>query len=238
MDSHPNAILPMDTLTCELVPNAIKNDSLSCSIPPLEYLQLWSTVGNVVTALLTAILVALAAWAGWTAVKTLKQTRANSIDQTRPYVSAQVVPSLGGTSVYDLIVQNTGQSTAQNLTVTCPQFPEDPDRIAAAIGKLFKITHVLPPGTRFRTFWHFDDVGRNWDDGEGALGMPPICEVVVSYDGPDGHYTDTFPVNIEIYAMAPVPASGHNVPSDLSKGEKDLHKMLAAIAQNIRELGR
>ncbi|MHA7284823.1 hypothetical protein ACX80I_00945 [Arthrobacter sp. MDT3-44] len=231
-------MIKRDTVTCELVPDAVKNDELSCSVPPLEHLQLWSTVSDVSTALLTLLLVVLAAWAGVTAVRTLNQTRQNSIDQTRPYIFAQVVPSIAGRSVYDLVVQNTGQSTAENLTISCPQFPEEPDRIAGPIGKLFEIQHVLPPGTRLRTFWHFDDVGRNWSDGEGPLGMPRQADVVVAYKGPDGSYTDTFPVNIDVYAMAPVARSGHDVPSGLSNGEKNLHRMLAVIAQNIAELGR
>ncbi|MDN4611935.1 hypothetical protein [Arthrobacter burdickii] len=232
------ARIPRDTLTCELAPNAVKNDELSCSVPPLEYLDLWSTIGDVATALLTLALVVLAGWAGWTAVKTLNQTRQNSIDQTRPYVFAQVVPSIAGSSIYDLVIQNTGQSTARNLTIACPQFPSEPDRLAVAIGKLFDIEHVLPPQGRIRTYWHFSGDDRNWSDGEGDMGLPPVADIQVSYDGPDGHYEDTFPINIGVYAMTPVGASGHEVPTDLTKPEKNLHKMLAVIAGNISNLGR
>lgn len=234
--SYFDVMLPTDVLTCQLVPNAVKADSVSCSVPPLENLELWSTIGDLTTALLTILLVALAAWAGWTAVKTLKQTRQNSIDQTRPYVFAQVAPSIAGTSVYDLVIQNSGQSTATNLKVSCPQFPDDPDRIASAIGILFDITHVLPPATHIRSYWHFSGQDRNWSDGEGDLGMPTVAELRVEYDGPDGHYTDTFPVNTHVYAMTPIGANGHNVPTNLSPGEKNLHKMLAVIAGNISNL--
>lgn len=230
--------LPFDVLTCELVPDAVKNNELSCSVPPLEHPQLWSTIGDVATALLTLLLVALAAWAGWTAVKTLDQTRQNSIDQTRPYVFAQVVPSIAGSSIYDLIIQNTGQSTARNLTISCPQFPAEPDLLAAAIGKLFDIQHVLPPQGRIRTYWHFSGEDRTWSDGEGDMGLPPVAEVDVAYDGPDGHYEDTFALNIGVYAMMPIGARGHEVPSDLPKPDKNLHKMLAVIAGNISNLGR
>lgn len=229
-------MLPTDTLTCEILPNAVKSESLSCSMPPLENLELWSTIGDVGTAILTLLLVALATWAGWTAVKTLNQTRQNSIDQTRPYVFAQVVPSIAGHSVYDLVIQNSGQSTATNLKVSSPQFPDNPDRIAKAIGTLFEITHVLPPATHIRSYWHFSGEDRNWNDAEGDLGMPPKAEIRVEYDGPDGHYADTFPADIRVYALTPMGADGHNVPSNLTPGEKNLHKMLAVIAGNISNL--
>lgn len=231
-------MLPKDTLTCELIPNAVKNGSLSCSVPPLEHLQMWSTIGDVATAVLTAVLAGLALWAGRTAVKTLNQTRKNSIDQTRPYVYVQVTPSIAGESAYDLIVQNSGQSTAKDLVITCPEFPKNPDHIAEAVGRLLGRQLVLPPGTRIRSFWHFSGKNEQWNDKEGDLGLPPVAHVHVSYSGPDGTYTDIFPVDIGVYAMTPVGARGRDVPPGLSDSETDLHKMLAAIAGNISNLGR
>lgn len=71
-------MLPFDTLTCELVPNAIKNDSLSCSMPPLEHLQLWATIGNLATAAVTVVLAFFAYRAWRVSRKTLERMEADS----------------------------------------------------------------------------------------------------------------------------------------------------------------
>ena len=57
-------MLPTDTLTCEILPNAVEGDSLSCSMPPLEHLDLWATNASVVSAAFTALL-ALFAYMAW-----------------------------------------------------------------------------------------------------------------------------------------------------------------------------
>ncbi|MBJ2119975.1 hypothetical protein I6N91_03170 [Arthrobacter sp. MSA 4-2] len=79
-----------DTLTCELIPNAIKNDELTCSVPPLDHLQLWSTIGDVLTALVTFLLAAFALLAWLTSRRTLRQMERDSSAQVRE-IERQVV---------------------------------------------------------------------------------------------------------------------------------------------------
>lgn len=57
-------MIRQDTLTCEVDPNAIEPRSLSCSVPPLEYLDLWTTVGSLATAIFT-LLLGVFAYAAW-----------------------------------------------------------------------------------------------------------------------------------------------------------------------------
>lgn len=66
-----------DVLTCELVPNAMNADSLSCSVPPLESLDLWATNASIASAAFTALL-ALFAYMAW---RKQKETLAKMEDQ-------------------------------------------------------------------------------------------------------------------------------------------------------------
>lgn len=70
-------MLPTDTLTCEILPNAVEGDSLSCSMPPLEHLDLWATNASVLTAVITGLL-ALFAFLAW---KEQKRTLVKMEDQ-------------------------------------------------------------------------------------------------------------------------------------------------------------
>lgn len=74
--------MPSDTLTCDVTPNSLEPGSLSCSMPPLEHLELFAAWGGWVTAGATIIL-AIFAFAAWkTAQKTLEAMR-YQIDDTR-----------------------------------------------------------------------------------------------------------------------------------------------------------
>lgn len=57
-------MMPTDTLTCRVTPDSVEPDSLACSMPPLEWLSLWATVGSIATAIFTLVLAifAVAAW--------------------------------------------------------------------------------------------------------------------------------------------------------------------------------
>lgn len=57
-------MMPSDTLTCDVTPNSVDPTSLSCSMPPLEWLELWTTIGGVATSVFTLVLAvfAIAAW--------------------------------------------------------------------------------------------------------------------------------------------------------------------------------
>lgn len=58
--------LPTDTLTCQVTPDSVEPTSLSCSVPPLDNLDLWTMLGAWATVGAT-LLLALFAWLAWRA---------------------------------------------------------------------------------------------------------------------------------------------------------------------------
>lgn len=89
-------MLPTDTLTCEILPNAVEGDSLSCSMPPLEHLDLWATNASVFSAVITALL-ALFAFLAWREQKrTLVKMEDQIIATARQAVDSRQVEFLVG----------------------------------------------------------------------------------------------------------------------------------------------
>lgn len=172
------------------------------------------------------------------------QLRRDSIEQTRPYVYAQLVPGIAGLATWDLIITNTGKSIARNLTIECDAWPEKDDVVTGPLRKLFSSPQSLPPGTNIRTFWqlgipagHKDENGST--DPTGVVGRADITLHYSSDDPANPSYTDSFSVDPELFARAvPGPFTGPDPRTTLDEGEKDLHSMLAAVAHNIAEMRR
>lgn len=57
-------MIATDTLTCQVTPDSVEPTSLSCSVPPLEWLDLWTALGAWATAGFTLVLAifAIVAW--------------------------------------------------------------------------------------------------------------------------------------------------------------------------------
>lgn len=238
-------MMPTDTLTCQVTPDSVEPTSLSCSMPPLEHLELWdvilSNAGTWVTALATIALVIAAIWAGRIAVDTLRQMKADSAAQTRPYLYVHLVPSIGGVAAWDLVIKNSGRSSARAVTLGTNNWPDRQDRMLDALKVMFKTEQTLPPGVSIRCLWRAETPeGTTDSSGKPIVGMPKTCSVDVHYRGDDDGvwYSDTFNFSSETIGMTPAPAAGPNPSPSLSPGEKSMHKMLSRIAQSIGELSR
>ncbi|MCC9068812.1 hypothetical protein [Arthrobacter cryoconiti] len=73
-------MMPIDTLTCQITPDSVEPTSLSCSIPPLEYLDLWTMFGAWATVGATFLL-AFFAWKAWNSSQaTLKTMERQLVD--------------------------------------------------------------------------------------------------------------------------------------------------------------
>lgn len=126
-----------------------------------DQLSAWSTFA---TAVFSFALVVLPLWAGRTAIRTLRasqgaseaaiasaeaaraaneQARFDSIEQTRPYVYAEVIPGLSGGSCYDLRLRNCGKSTARDVTLEYSNWPDKLDDVAESIKELFQTPRSL-----------------------------------------------------------------------------------------------
>ena len=141
----------------------------------------WSSLG---TAIFTLGLVVVAVIAWRTARKTLEastrasqaaeaaneQARLDSIEQTRPYIYVELVPSLAGIGQFDVRITNVGRSTARSLTLGYSAWPEHLDDVGESVRTLFETPRSLPPGCSIRAYWLLRAKGR-FSDGTTEAGI-------------------------------------------------------------------
>ena len=213
-----------------------------------QILSAWSTFG---TAIITVMLLVAAVWAGCTAVKTMEasqqasiaameanvQAKRDSIEQTRPYVFAELIPGLAGESTYDIRISNVGKSSARNLSLTFSNWPEKSDELIEEIRILFETSRTLPPSCSIRSMWRLEG---NFSDGRKVVGAPTQGTIGVTYtsDDPSGpEYADEFQFDLKGMGMWPVSSGGPD-PNGLEGQYKKFYKLGQTIARNIRDLSR
>jgi len=125
-----------------------------------DQLAAWSALASAVFAALTFV---VALVAGYVALETMRasqaasraakdaadearlaneQARLDSVEQTRPYVYVEVVPSLFGAGCWDIRISNVGKSCARDLTLET-EWPAKPDDVAQSVRELFGTPSVL-----------------------------------------------------------------------------------------------
>jgi hypothetical protein len=210
----------------------------------------WAAAGSVLTSILTLGLL-IGAYAAWrTAKESLKQAREtqvqiklDSVEQTRPYVFAQIVPGLGGPGAWDLVIRNSGKSAAIGLTIHTDDWPPSDDLIVKELRKMFHAAQTIPPGVSIRSFWRIDPTPGTVraDGGPEVDGMPKTARVTLRYTSQDQsrpQYADTYVISTETIGLTPAASTGPNPSPRLTPGEESLHKMLGKIVQSIGELRR
>lgn len=213
-----------------------------------DQLSAWSTLA---TAVLTAFLfvAALVAWrtasatlgaaklSAEAAVRANEQSQRDSIEQTRPYVYAEVTPGLAGVGSWDLRISNNGRSAARGLTLAFDQWPDELDDIAEGLRAMFEIPRTLPPGCTIRTMWRLTG---NFTDGSTEAGLGQAGQITVAYasdDPADLRYNDTFDVTIANSGDWPVGESGFNADG-LDARDRKFYSLGQAVARHIAELRR
>ena len=196
-------------------------------------------------------LLVVAIWAWRTSHETLKATEAaaraaqlaneqaqrDSIEQTRPYVYAEIVPSLAGAGNYDLRIQNPGRSAARNLTFTFDPPLEQLDDVAQSVQTLLETPRTLPPGSSIRSYWRLEG---NFTDGTKEAGLPQRGSLTAHYTSDDSsspQYQDTYDFDLSKAGLWPLPAQGP-VPEHLPRTSRLFYKLGRAIAFHIAELRR
>lgn len=205
----------------------------------METLVAWSALATAVASA-GLLVVGAAAW-GTTrgAVRAARdannQAKRDSVARTRPYVFVEVLPSLAGTTCYDLRVRNTGQSAAHALTLDSSDWPDPLDDVAESIKTMFTTPRTLPPNSSIRLMWRLEG---NFTDGTKAAGMNKAPSVVTAqYEGGGEAYSDRYDIQIEGSGLWPVPEAGPN--AEALKGEmKTFYRLGQVIARRLGELGR
>ena len=174
-----------------------------------------------------------------------RQLRADSEERTRPYIFLDVVPGLQGTRVWDLIISNTGKTTARDVRISLNQdLPTDEaDKVGPNLAKLFEAGLTLPPGSRRRVMWRFEKSPQ--DVPPEAMGAPADTEAEVIYtgeiNGTQKVYRDSYPINLKILGpLVPSPSSGPKATrwDKESEGWTNLDHVLRAIAKHVAEIRR
>lgn len=210
----------------------------------------WSAAGSLFTAVLTLGLL-IGAYAAWRTAKASLdqakeahiQVKLDSIEQTRPYVFAHLVPGLGGGGSWDLILRNSGHSAAVDLTIRTLDLPTEDDLIVDKLREMFQTPRTLPPQVTIRSFWRIEPTPGSYrtDGGPEVDGMPKTARLTLCYTSSDPshpRYEDTYVVSTDAIGLTPLASTGPHPSSKLTPGEASLHKMLGRIVQSISELRR
>lgn len=165
--------------------------------------------------------------------RTHEQMEKDSVEQTRPYVYARIVPSIGGSNAWDLIIRNSGRSSANNLTIKVSNWPE-PDAVTESLRSMFEHPQILPPDTSIRTYWFLGPRDQAGSSGATGFDIPVDLTLTYSGSGTQPHqYVETFHLNPSILGLTPQPASGVR----LKQPTEELNKM-REIVQALNELRR
>jgi hypothetical protein len=166
--------------------------------------------------------------------------------QTRPYLGVDVVTSLFGSPMFDLVIENFGKTTARGvrLSLANNQFvaKSESDEIGPALGRLFEKPFDLAPGSRRRILWLIPDSINA--EPRGDMGAPVADEINVNYrwdsDGtrPQRVYVERFSYDLSEYAkLVPAPNTGPK-SSGTGSHEKNIAHALRALTEHIAELRR
>lgn len=209
-------------------------------------------VSAAVTAGLTLCLVVAAFYAWRTAIDTLnaskdasEQAKRDSIERTRPYVYAHVVPSLAGVGLLDLVVRNSGQSAARDLTLTYDSWPNPVDDVTESLQTMFTTPRTLPPGCSLRVLWRLEaGEGRKFNEGDPKMaGIDNDGTVGVRYtSGDPSHppYEDDFILLFDKSGYWPVPEDGAE-PGQSFKDHPELkafYQLGRTLVRRVGELDR
>lgn len=214
----------------------------------LDTLVALATIAN---SFFTLGLLFTAVWAGRTAVLAMRASKAasdaaaeanfqakiDSIAQSRPYVYAEILPSLAGPGFFDLRIMNVGKTAAKGLHVQFDSWPEELDDIAEQIKNLFETERTLPSGASIRTFWRLTG---NFTDGTKQAGMPGKGTIHLFYGSEDPsmpQYEDKYEVLIDQSGLFPVPEDGPD-PKGLSGHQRTFYLLGQAIARALGNLSR
>ena len=198
-----------------------------------QLMLLLTMIAGMLTAIATIGLVVGAVLAWRVAKENLNHLRADSRAQARPYVYAKIVPSLAGSPAWDLVIQNSGRSSAKNLLIDVSAWPES-DMLTTALKEMFETPQTLPPSTSIRAFWFLGD--RDEPGASGATGFDIPVDITVRYGDDSGQepYAETF--RLDRNRLGPTPIGHAGV--ELKPNATDTDKKLKEIVLALNELRR
>jgi len=211
----------------------------------------WFTAIATAVGVLVAGGALVAAW--WQIRQTGSQLREASLEnernveaQTRPYLGVEFVSGVGGAPAMDIVIANTGRTTASNIRLTLVNdfvAQSADDQIGPALGRLFAVPFTLAPQTRRRVFWRIPD--QENAQPRGDMGGPIEGTVELLYDWvEEGRPTSTYREQVD-YDLSEYPKlmpgpytggvrAGNSVEASMTNAVNSLR----AIATHVAELRR
>lgn len=212
----------------------------------------WTDVTQAVCSIIGTVAVMVTLIFTWRQIKLAaqqilqasQQAKQESEDRNRPYVSAQVVPSLAGMGAWDLQIRNTGGTTAKEIKIRLVKGEyikgknSKDHEICKRIVKSINTSFDLQPNTRLRIYWSF--YSPETEKVEVGAPLQGIIEITYHWhdDSIDKPYQERIPYDCKTLL---IPASGTGTKR---KGEDsktvliNIEHALRSISSNIGELNR
>ncbi|GAA3613388.1 hypothetical protein GCM10022199_16700 [Marihabitans asiaticum] len=161
-------------------------------------------------------------------------------DDARPYVVADIVPSLHGPGAWDLTLHSTGRSAARRVRITTDPkswTARDPDdHISEPLLAYLAREHEFPPGTRHRVMWQYAH------KGTGQLsGAPSVVTVTVAYQDDRGKpFNESFAFDVGILGKVSPAAWGGPRKGASEDGNElnNIDRAIRTLSQHVGELRR
>lgn len=200
--------------------------------PWSEYsMTFWTTAGTLLTAAATLGLVVGAFLAWRTARKTLLQMERDSKAQARPYLHAELSPSIAGSPAWDLVIRNTGRSSARNVRGTLDGYPEGPfDLVICEVRRELEEGRTIAPTSALRMFWFMGDRQKGVTTPDSSTGYADPRTLSLTYSDDQGAtFSDSF-------QLAPVPIAPAPSKGPISPRAQGVEKRMSDIVQAIGSL--
>lgn len=212
----------------------------------------WTEIIQAACSIITAPTVIITLLFTWRQIKLTaqqirqasRQAERESEDRNRPYVSAQVVPSISGMGAWDLRIRNTGGTTAKEITIRLikGEYIEGEGAHDSEIyNQMIALENTkfdLQPDTSLRIYWSFYST----NTGEVEVGAPLQGTIGITYhwrdESIDKLYRERVSYDCET-PLIPVPSTGVE-RKGRNKGTTliNIEHTLRSISSSIGELNR
>ena len=195
-------------------------------------------IGVVVTLIITAWQIHLASNQ---VRQSAKQAESESEDRNRPYLSLDVIPSIGGTGVWDLRIENTGGTVARNITLRLINGElvgdEKQYSLKDHLYSFMNSPFDLMPKANRRIYWIFT----NGKDGTVVDGAPLEGRIEIRYvwkrENDEISYSDYLSYDC-IKPPIPAPATGKTRTGGEHPELKNIEYAIRGVSRQIGELSR
>lgn len=170
------------------------------------------------------------------------QAIADSQRATRPYLWADLAHSTTGQPCWDLVIRNTGRTTAHDVHIDADPWPEPGDSLADDLRTHLTRPFDLPPNSSLRILWRIADGTDRPTNPPQPDGMPADCTLTMTYRGDDptlDQFTDTRRLDAPTRAqIMPGPQEGARASGGDSEARtlKNIDYALRALNGHVAEL--